>query len=134
MRIVEIWPTYVASPICMKDTSDRRKQDVEKIWQEFAKAYWSRPASRITSDMVANWLRSRCDGLSPKTYNEYLRIVRQVIGGVLSKTGLACNPANEVPVKRNASVSRKPYTKEQVAKITAVVEGGVITIPYHYKS
>jgi len=134
MQVREIWPTYVASPICMKDTSDRRKRDVEKVWQEFAKAYWSRPANKITSDMIATWLCQRCRLCSPKTYNEYLRILRQVIGGILSKTGLACNPALEVPVKRNASVSRKPITKDQAARIVAVVEEGRIMIPYHYKT
>ena len=134
MQVREMWTAYATSPIFMRETSPRRRSDVETIWTEFASTCWSASAKSLTSDMVADWLAVRTAGLSPKTYNEYLRIVRQVISGILSKTGLACNPALEVPVKRNASVSRKPYTKEQVAKITAVVEGGVITIPYHYRT
>ncbi len=133
MKIVEIWKLYEASPMYCKDTTDKRRNAVKTIWSEFASVYWSKPIKSLTSEMVANWLRNRCEGCSPKTYDDYLRIIRQVLNAVLSKTGLTANPANEVPVKRKNSISRKPYTKEEIEQILATMKRG-IEIPYHYRT
>lgn len=133
MKIVEIWKLYEASPMYCKDTTEKRKTAVRTIWTEFSQSCWSRPVKSLTSDLIADWLCKRCKRCSNKTYNEYLRIIRQVINAVLSKTGLTANPANEVPVKRKNSISRKPYTKEEIEQIIATMERG-IEIPYHYRT
>ena len=133
MKIVEIWKLYEASPMFCKDTTDKRRNAVKTIWSEFACVYWSKPIKSLTSDMIASWLCQRCRLCSNKTYNEYLRIIRQVLNAVLSKTGLHVNPANEVPVRRKDSISRKPYTMEQVEGILTAIDHG-ISIPYKYKT
>lgn len=133
MRIVEIWNAYESSPMYCKDVSEKRRNAVRTIWNEFANTYWSKPVKSLTSEMVADWLRNRCEGCSNKTYDDYLRIIRQVLNAVLSKTGLTCNPANEVPVKRKNSISREPYTKDEIEQILAAMERG-IELPYNYRT
>ncbi len=131
MTAMEIWRHYLVSPMYARDTTASRKRQVEQIFSEFAR--WMTDAP-VTSQAVARWLDERCEGRSNKTYNEYLMIIRQVIKATLSVNGLVVNPANEVPAKKNKSVSRKPYTKEEVEKVLAVVERGSFKIPYHYKT
>lgn len=133
MRIGSVWMVYESSPMYCKDVSEKRRNAVRTVWNEFACVYWSKPVTSLTSDLIASWLCKRCRLCSNKTYNEYLRIIRQVLNAVLSKTGLKVNPANEVPVKRRQSISRKPYTMEQVEGILTAIDRG-ISIPYKYKT
>lgn len=133
MKIGSVWMAYESSPMFCKDVSGKRREAVRTIWNEFACVYWSKPVKSLTSEMVADWLRNRCEGRSNKTYDDYLRIIRQVLNAVLSKTGLHVNPANEVPVKRKNSISREPYTRDDIEKILATMERGV-EIPYRYKT
>ena len=134
MYIGSVWSVYEASPMFCKDTTQKRKEAVKTIWTEFASAYWSKPIKSLTSDLIAEWLGKRCRLCSNKTYNEYLRIVRQVLNAVLSKTGLSCNPANEVPARRKNSISRQPISPERFAVIQEALEAGTITIPYNYRT
>lgn len=133
MKIGSVWMAYESSPMFCKDVSSKRREAVRTIWNEFAQSCWSKPVKSLTSEMVADWLRNRCEGRSNKTYDDYLRIIRQVLNAVLSKTGLHVNPANEVPVKRKNSISRKPYTRDDIEKILATMERGV-EIAYRYKT
>lgn len=133
MKIGSVWMAYESSPMFCKDVSSKRREAVRTIWNEFAQSCWSKPVKSLTSEMVADWLRNRCEGRSNKTYDDYLRIIRQVLNAVLSKTGLHVNPANEVPVKRKNSISREPYTMEQVEGILTAIDAG-ISIPYKYKT
>lgn len=133
MKIIEIWKLYEASPTFCKDTSERRKEAVRTIWNEFASSCWSKPIKSLTSDLIAAWLCQRCRLCSNKTYNEYLRIIRQVIKAVLSKIGMAVNPANEVPARKKNCISRKPYTQDEIDGVLAAICRG-ISIPYKYKT
>lgn len=131
MRVSEIWSAYEKSPMNGKEISARRKQDVAKIWKEFATSY-NGDVSEITATSIAEWLEKRCRKCSPKTYDEYLRIIRQVLKATASITGLAINPALEVPIKKKSSISRKPYSQEEVEKVISTVSSG-FSVPYHYK-
>ena len=133
MRIGSLWNVYTASPMYLRDASEKRRRQVETVWAEFAASCWSRSVKHMTSELIAEWLYNRCEGLSNKTYDEYLRILRQVIGAVLSKTGLTANPALEVPMKRKNSISRQPYTQAEIEAILHRMDEG-ISIPYAYRT
>lgn len=134
MKIAEIWGLYETCPMAWKDVSEKRKHAVNLIWNEFASQHGRISVESMSSELIATWLVNRCDGRSNKTYNEYLRIVRQVLNAVLSKTGLSCNPANEVPARRKNSISRQPISPERFAVIQKALEAGIITIPYNYRT
>lgn len=133
MKVLEIWNAYTASPMYLREATEKRRRQVETVWAEFAASCWSRSVKHLTSDCIAAWLYNRCLGLSNKTYDEYLRILRQVIGAVLSKTGLTANPAREVPMRRKNSISRQPYTQAEVEAILQQMDEG-ISIPYAYRT
>lgn len=133
MKIVEIWKLYESSPMYCKDVSEKRRNAVRTIWNEFASSCWSKPIKSLTSDLIASWLCKRCSLCSNKTYNDYLRIIRQVLNAILSKTGLHVNPANEVPVRKKNCISRKPYTQDEIDGVLAAICRG-IAIPYNYKT
>lgn len=124
------WQLYLKSPTYAKDTQDKRKRQIEAVWREFETWLGQRT---LSAELIAEWLKKRCVACSNKTYDEYLRIIRQVIKAVLSKLGLPCNPADEVPVRRKNSISRKPYTKDEIEAVLTAIEKG-IEIPYRYKT
>jgi len=134
MNIVEIWKLYETSPMYCKDVTERRREAVRKVWNDFARTCWSRPVKSLTSNLIADYLRNECLDKSPKTYDEHLRIIRQVIRAVLSKTGLKVNPADEVPVRRKRSVSRNPFTRDQIEGVITAVGNGVIPLPCRYRT
>ena len=131
MNASEIWNAYTTSPYYAKDTTSRRKEQVKTIYGEFAE--YARD-SRPTPSLIFDWLRHRTDGLANKTYDEYLRIIRQVLKATMSVNGLSTNPALEVPVKRRHSASRKPYSRQDVEKMLAMVATGKMAVPYRYKT
>lgn len=133
MKIIEIWKLYESSPMYCKDVSEKRKAQVKTIWNEFAQSCWSTSVKHLTSELIATWLQTRCDGRSNKTYDDYLRCIRQVLNAILSKTGLTANPANEVPVRKKNSISRKPYTQDEIDGVLQAINRG-IAIPYKYKT
>lgn len=134
MRISKVWQEYVSSPYWHRETGKRRRDAVQKVWQGFASWCGGIPIGSLTSTMVATYLDGSCAGRAPKTYDEHLRIIRQVLRATMSRTGLVANPALEVPIRKKRSVSRKPYTREDVEKILSIVRGGSIVIPYRYKT
>jgi len=131
MNASEIWTAYTQSPTYAKGTSQRRKEQVETIYGQFAEYAND---ENVTPTMIYQWLVKRTATCSPKTYDEYLRIVRQVLKATMSVNGLSTNPALEVPVKHKRSVSRKPYTREQVNAVVQTAMKGKCTIPYSYKT
>ena len=133
MYIGSVWSVYEASPMYCKDTSEKRREAVCKVWNGFASQYMGKKVKSLTSEMVASYLQNECMGKSNKTYDEHLRIIRQVLNAVLSKTGLTVNPANEVPIRKKNCVSRKPYTQEEIEDVLEAIERG-IEIPYRYKT
>lgn len=132
MLIKQIWECYEKSPMNGKEISARRKADVRKIWNEFAETCEDMDANSLTATHIAGWLDKRCKGRSPKTYDEYLRIIRQVLKATMSITRLVANPALEVPVKKKSSISRKPYSQSDIDKVIDTVSSG-FSVPYHYK-
>lgn len=137
MRASDLWTAYTASPAYAAVTS-KRKPVVDGIWHQFIDhVLTSRgdvEVQALTSTDIAGWLDVRSQGRSPKTYDELLRVVRQVYKGILSRTGLQANPALEVPARRKQCISRKPYSRDDVAKMVATATKGVLTIPYRYKT
>ena len=74
--------------------------------------------SSIQDNIALEFLRSEeARGVTAKTYNEALKLLRSAFRKLRKQAGLADNPFDDLPLKVVETVHRKPFTVDQVTAI-----------------
>lgn len=77
----------------------------------------------VQSDMAEAFLRSEEKrGVSGKTYNNELILLRSVFGKLKKKAGLTDNPFEGIPTKVEDTVFRRPFSPDELSEIIEVVQ------------
>jgi integrase len=74
----------------------------------------------VQAEMAATFMRTEdARGVSPKTYNNTLILLRSAFETLAKQSGLAENPFAGLPTQEEETVHRKPFTAEELALVTA---------------
>ena len=134
-KLNEMWDLYLLSPAFDPDITKQRKKQLEYVVGSFIDYLEKQRvfcADDITPTLIVAWLREVTRERSKRSYNEYLMDIRQVLGATHKKFGMTCNPALEVKTAHRESISRKPYTLDEISRILTNIDDG-ISLPYRYK-
>ncbi|OIQ90079.1 tyrosine recombinase XerC [mine drainage metagenome] len=76
--------------------------------------------SSIMENMALGFMRSEeARGMTAKTYNETLKLLRSSFRKLRKQAGISDNPFDDIPLKSVETVHRKPFTEDQVLAILA---------------
>ena len=77
----------------------------------------------VQAEMAVDFLRSEDErGISPKSYNNYLILLRSAFGALRKAGGLIENPFEGIPTQVEETVFRKPFNAEQLSMIVAAAK------------
>lgn len=101
---------------------EAHRQDILGRFISFITATYSKASklSQITPTLAEAFMTAENSrGIGARTYNEVLMILRQTFRRLQSRIGLPTNPFGDIPGRDSDTVSREPFTPEE---LKAVVE------------
>jgi len=111
-----------------RSQSDRYVKQIESLFKRFIhfleQTYPSKNVhemSDVRSQMAKDFMRSEEDrGVSAKTYNNTLVIVRSAFGLLAKEAAIFENPFERIPTKEEDTVFRKPFSIDELTSILKV--------------
>ena len=83
----------------------------------------TREMADVQSEMVMGFLRAEeVRGVSPKTYNNYLILLRSIFESLRKAGGLIENPFESIPTQVEDTVFRKPFSADELGAIVAAAK------------
>jgi len=83
----------------------------------------------VTDEMVRAFMKAEeTRGVSPKRYNEVLKLLRSCFGNLRKEAGMATDPVEGIPTKELDTVHRHPFSQEELKALIAAAKGD----PYIY--
>ncbi|MDO9541110.1 MAG: tyrosine-type recombinase/integrase [Kiritimatiellia bacterium] len=101
-------------------TYEAHRQDILGRFVSFITATYPKASklSQITPTLAEAFMAAENSrGISARTYNEVLMILRQTFRRLQSRIGLPTNPFGDIPGRDSDTVSREPFTPEELKAI-----------------
>jgi len=89
-----------------------------------------REMANVQSHMARDFVNSETKrGISPKTYNSILILLRSVFESLRKDAGMPENPFEGIPTRETQAVFRKPFTAEELRDIIAAAKADPFIYP-----
>ncbi len=101
-------------------------------FQNFVKAEYPlvKEMAAVTNKIAEAFMRGeQARGVSPKTYNAELVLLRGAFENLREDAGMLTNPFNRIISKDQATIHRKPFTAEELKSIVNVVKNDNLMRP-----
>lgn len=86
--------------------------------------------SAVTDTMALAFMAAEeARGISPKRYNDVLKLLRSGFSRLRKEAGLAANPFDEIPTKESATIHRKPFTVSEIEEILQKAQADAFIYP-----
>jgi integrase len=109
----------------VKEQYEAHRQKVLGRFVSFITANYPKAAklSQITPTLAEAFMSAENSrGVSAKTYNDVLMIMRQTFRRLQSRIGLPLNPFGDIPGRDSETVSRSPFTPEELKAVVDAAE------------
>jgi integrase len=93
--------------------------DIGRFTSFVARRYPAVTEMAAVTDSMAHDYISEVESrqLSPKRYNDILKLLRSCFGRLRKEAGIASNPFDDIPTKEPETIHRKPFTAEELTAI-----------------
>lgn len=132
----ELFEIWVSAPRKKPLQSKRRIDEVKKLLSDFSaflkKSYPQvHEIRQVNFEVATKFMRLGTDDLAPKTVNNRLITMRAVFKAAGDHVTLKVNPFKKIPLLEVDTISRTPFTQEELEKILSVAKkdqeiGGVV--------
>lgn len=122
IRMDELFETWLSLPRRRKP-SERYVDQAKSIFQRFCSFLTERyptvtDMADVQRQMVETFLAAEEKrNVSPKTYNNYLILLRSSFNQLRQQAGLVENPFDGIPTKEEDTIFRKPFSAQELAEI-----------------